>query len=59
MKVICPEHGGTIDVAGTHISNRKDLLIENLVMECPVCDDEVLINGIFDYDENGNPKQKS
>lgn len=59
MKLICPEHGGTIEVVGTHISNKKDFVIENLVAECPVCDDEVIINGVFDYDENGIPRQKS
>lgn len=59
MKLICPEHGGTIEVVGAHISNEKDFLIENLVAECPVCGDEVIINGVFDYDENGIPCQKS
>ena len=59
MKLICPEHGGTIEVVGAHISNQKNYLIENLVAECPVCDDEVIINGVFDYDEHGIPRQKS
>jgi len=58
MKLICPEHGGTIEVVGAHISNTKNLKIENLVTECPVCDEEVIINGVFDYDEDGVPKQK-
>ncbi len=59
MKLICPEHGGTIEVVGAHISNEKDLLIENLVAECPICEEEVIINGIFDYDEHGSPRQKN
>ena len=59
MKLICPEHGGTIEVVGAHISNETDYVIENLVAVCPVCDDEVLINGVFDYDEEGTPFQKS
>lgn len=57
MKLICPEHGGTIEIVGAHISNIKDLKIENFVTECPVCDEEVIINGVFDYDEDGIPKQ--
>lgn len=59
MKLICPEHGGTIEIVGEYIANQKDLVIENMVVECPVCEEEVMINGVFDYDEHGIPLQKN
>lgn len=59
MKIICPEHGGTVEVVGEYIANKKDLVIENMVIECPVCEEEVMINGVFDYDEHGMPLQKN
>lgn len=55
MKVICPEHEGTIEVIGAPIVNTKNLTISDLVIECPVCDEEVIINGVYDYDEAGLP----
>ncbi|MGV3685565.1 MAG: hypothetical protein ACO1NS_08065 [Daejeonella sp.] len=55
MKIMCPEHQGIVEVTGTPYTNVKNVLFEDLVVECPVCDDEVIINGKFDYDENGNP----
>jgi hypothetical protein len=57
MRVICPEHNGTVEVGGTHISNVKSFAINDMVVECPVCDEEVMINGVFDYDEQGVPVQ--
>ena len=59
MKIICPDHKGVIEVTGKPYVNIKNVLIEDLVIECPVCDDEVIINGRFDYDENGYPSNKS
>ena len=55
MKVLCPDHQGVVVVPGAPYVDIKGVLIEDLVIECPVCDDEVIINGKFDYDKNGNP----
>lgn len=55
MKVICPEHGGVIVVKGNPISNTKNVRFNNLVIECPICEEEVIINGMFDYDIEGKP----
>ncbi len=52
---MCPDHQGIVEVTGTPYMNVKNVLIEDLVVECPVCDEEVIINGRFDYDEDGNP----
>lgn len=51
MKIICPGHGGFIRLD----ENLFDATVEikNLVVECPVCDDEVLIEGVFDFDAKG------
>ncbi len=51
MKITCPEHNGLIYV-DVSIFNEKNILIRKVV-ECPVCDDEVVINGIFDFDSEG------
>ena len=32
--------------------NEKNIAIKKIV-ECPVCDDEVLIDGLFDFDSEG------
>jgi hypothetical protein len=55
MKIICPEHQGVIVVPGNPHINQKNVPINDMVVECPVCDEEVLVNGIFDYDEHGVP----
>lgn len=55
MKIICPDHQGVVEVPGAPYINIKNVLIQDLVIECPVCDDEVIITGRFDYDENGQP----
>jgi uncharacterized membrane protein len=55
MKVICPDHQGVVEVNGAPYTNVQNVVIEDLVVECPVCDEEVIINGNFNYDENGNP----
>lgn len=55
MKVICPDHQGIVEVNGAPFTNVQNVVIEDLVVECPVCDEEVIINGNFNYDENGNP----
>jgi hypothetical protein len=44
MEIICPGHGGSLYVAGNDFI-REDGTIKTLVIECPVCDEEVLING--------------
>ncbi|MVN23196.1 hypothetical protein [Mucilaginibacter arboris] len=55
MRIICPEHGGIIRVAGKHLANIEKLRITNMVVECPVCEDEVIINGVFNFDHEGKP----
>ncbi len=57
MKVFCPEHQGIVEVSGDVYANERNILIENLVVECPICNEEVMINGVFDYDENGIPSE--
>lgn len=59
MKIICPDHKGVVQVKGTPYVNIENVLLKDLVIECPVCDDEVIINGRFDFDENGQPSNKS
>lgn len=49
MKIICPEHNGLIYV-DTVDADSENLTIKNLVIECPVCEDEVLIDGEFSFD---------
>lgn len=51
MKIICPEHRGLIHV-GISIFGEKNIRIKKIV-ECPVCDEEVLINGRFNFDAEG------
>ncbi|WP_207426061.1 hypothetical protein [Pedobacter sp. SYSU D00535] len=55
MNVICPEHGGVIHISGKALTNRPNVSIINLVVECPVCEDEVLVSGVFNFDKEGNP----
>jgi hypothetical protein len=57
MKINCPEHSGLIYV-NVSIFNEKNKLIKKVV-ECPVCDDEVLISGLFDIDSEGLALQVS
>ena len=52
MKIICPEHDGIIRL-NMNLFNEPNVVIKNLVVECPVCDDEVLIDGVFDFDAEG------
>jgi len=52
MRIICPEHQGEIYVAENYL-NTKNISLSNLVIECPVCDEEVLIDGVFDVDCEG------
>lgn len=59
MKVICPEHQGVIYTTGSPVLNNANFIINNLVVECPVCDVEVLIDGVYAYDSNGIPTAKS
>ena len=56
MKVICPEHHGIVRLPDTYI-NKSNIVINNLVVDCPVCEDEVLIQGVFDFDETGFGRQ--
>ena len=51
MKITCPEHMGLIYVDASFFS-EKNIVIKKIV-ECPVCDDEVLIDGLFDFDSEG------
>jgi hypothetical protein len=51
MKVNCPEHMGLIYI-DLQFRNERDVLIRKVV-ECPVCDDEVIIEGRFDIDSEG------
>ncbi|SKB83369.1 hypothetical protein [Daejeonella lutea] len=57
MKIICPDHKGVVEVTGAPYISVKNVLIEDLVIECPVCEDEVMITGRFDYDESGQPSK--
>lgn len=52
MTITCPEHQDVIYVPGNY-SNAKNIALKNLVVECPICEDEVLINGVFDFDADG------
>ena len=52
MKIICPEHGGVLRLPIIYF-NKRNVHLNNLVVECPVCDDEVLIDGFFDFDAKG------
>ncbi|GEM_PF-1037668 len=51
MKIICPEHNGILRLPVNYF-NESDVVL-NIVVECPVCDDEVLIDGVFDFDAKG------
>lgn len=51
MKIICPDHKGLIYV-DENIVDQKSIAIKQVV-DCPVCDEEVLIEGVFDFDEEG------
>ncbi|MGV3507890.1 MAG: hypothetical protein ACO1N7_01275 [Sphingobacteriaceae bacterium] len=54
MKIICPEHNGLIYVDAS-VYNEKNIVISKVV-DCPVCDDLVLIKGVFDIDQEGLAK---
>lgn len=54
MKIICPEHNGLIYVDAS-VYNEKNIVITKVV-DCPVCDDLVLIKGVFDIDQEGLAK---
>ena len=51
MKITCPEHSGLI-YADLNFFNRKNVALRE-VLDCPVCDEEVLIDGVFDIDSEG------
>ena len=51
MKIPCPEHHGLIYV-DQPVFNEKNRRI-NTVVECLVCDDEVIINGVYNFDAEG------
>lgn len=51
MKIVCPEHNGVIRLPENYIDAHSVAL--NTVVECPICDDEVLIHGVFDFDKEG------
>lgn len=51
MKIICPDHNGLISI-DMSVFNEKNIHVMKVV-ECPVCDDEVIINGHFDFDSEG------
>jgi hypothetical protein len=55
MNIICPQHGGVVNVSGSSLSNTHNVSIINLIVECPVCEEEVLINGVFNFDRDGRP----
>lgn len=50
MKVICPEHQGVIYVPGDFLPGNK-----NMVIECPVCNEQVLINDTHTFDSEKPP----
>ncbi|WP_423148366.1 hypothetical protein [Rubrolithibacter danxiaensis] len=52
MKIICPEHEGFIRLNENYF-NTMNIAISNVVIECPVCDEEVLIDGVFNFDPEG------
>lgn len=54
MKITCPEHRGIIYVFGNE-STLKDGVVKNMVIECPVCDEEVLVNGESDPEADELP----
>lgn len=46
MKVICPQHGDSIEVSDLLIMNAGQTSSRSLVIHCPICDDDILIENI-------------
>ena len=47
MEITCPEHGGIIYVPG---NDSISAAVKTLIIACPVCDEEVLINDVYHSD---------
>ncbi|HEY0670477.1 MAG TPA: hypothetical protein VGD22_20000 [Sphingobacteriaceae bacterium] len=50
MEITCPEHGGVIYVPG-NAADTTEGPVKSLVITCPVCDEEVLINDVQNIEE--------
>ncbi len=46
MKILCPEHNGMIEVPSKDIADAFNSPSKSLVLICPVCEEEVLIQNI-------------
>jgi len=43
MKILCPQHNGLIEIPAKTITDASMGLLKILVINCPVCEEEVLI----------------
>lgn len=46
MRIICPEHNGSIEVSDKDIAQAFNTPAKAIVFNCPVCEEEVLIRNI-------------
>lgn len=52
MKVHCP-NDGLVEVAkGLKTANSKNVIIRNMIVQCPSCGKRFIIEGTFNFDEN-------
>ncbi len=58
MKILCPEHGGLIELPSKDIADAFNTPSKSLVFSCPVCQEEVLIRNIKLQEEDMHPLLK-
>lgn len=47
MKILCPQHNGLIEVPTKTVADASIGLLKILVINCPVCEEEVLIQNTY------------